>query len=543
MYHARDPGHTPPMSSTSSSGELPVLVQRPPHPDTGAVLGGRYTLHEVRGTGGFATVFRAMDRVLDAPVAIKLANEVPSVQDYQRFDAEARLAARLQHPNIIRVLDYNEYRGRPYSVMPLLQGRVLRDRRGTHWFTISRLMQQLCGAIRALHEQVAFNDEGHRTRVLHRDIKPANCFVSERSGLEPHLTLLDLGLCKWMGDSVHTTRGHIVGSTAYMAPECIVGVEASVRSEVYSLGVTFYELLTGELPYGDEITTAVRMMQDPTARPPSPRDRQPDIPESLAMLVMRAMAPHMPQRYDSVAAMMTALDRVIGRVPTHRKAHQTVGVAPVIPLRPLEVVPDAAPAPAPVAVAVAVAEPPSPPRRSRRFVPVVALLVGLGAVGVTTVQLMRAASPQVGPELPPAEPQPDPEPAALVDDEPAPPPPSDLDEDWLPYGPEPLASPAQPAAGRVARPVDDSPPLLATPTAEEIAQGTIPNLRGCPNPPPVFFAQLHIERGHATVQLLDGNPVDNSLPWQACARRELESVQYPRAVGTTTLRLRLFLVP
>jgi eukaryotic-like serine/threonine-protein kinase len=528
LYHVGEPGHTAGMSS--SSGEtLPTPAVRRPSADTGKILGDRYTLHEVRGTGGFATVFRATDRVLDAPVAVKLANEVPSLQDCQRFDAEARLAARLQHPNIIRVMDYGDHEGRPFSVMPLLQGRVLRDHRGSHWYTISRLMQQLCAAIRALHEQVAFNDEGHRTRVLHRDIKPANCFVSDRPGLEPHLTLLDLGLCKWMGDSVHTTRGRIVGSTAYMAPECIVGIEASVRSEVYSLGVTFYELLTGELPYGDDFTAAVRVMQDPASRAPSPRERQSDIPESLAALVMRAMAPHMPERFTSVAVMMTALDRVIGRVPPQRTTAAPGTVAPVIPLRPLELVqqavPEVATPPAPTA---------APPRapRIRRLWPLALITSGLGVLALTLTRDL-AREPTSSPtdhELP--APPLEPAPAALPTVDTPPAEPIAVDTPIM-IGPEPPPKPLQ----RAPRPTT----IAAVPTDPEAAARTaIPALRACPHPPASFFAQLRVADGHASLLALDGSPVNDALSWHACSRRALEAVQYPPDTPPT-LRIRLIL--
>jgi hypothetical protein len=156
---------------------------------------------------------------------------------------------------------------------------------------------------------------------------------------------------------------------------------------------------------------------------------------------------------------------------------------------------------------------------------------------------MRAASPQTGPELP-VDPQPEPL-AALVDDEPAAPvaPPAD-DLPAPAYGPDPpLAVQTRAAPARAARPMAVPPPLPPQPSAMAMALAAIPTLRGCPNPPARFFAQLHIEHGRATIDKIDGLDFNPTLSWQACARRVLEAVQYPRVVGSSTLRVNFILAP
>ena len=180
--------------------------------DTGCVLKERYALREVRGAGGFATVYRAKDiafTILEVSVAVKLAHDRLTVKNRRRFEREANVAAQINHPNIVRVLDYGVLDGRPWFVMPLLTGQSLQLRRGGHWLDMSRLMQQLCSAVHAMHLGTSLSEPGLRTQVLHRDIKPLNCFVTEREHCEPHLTLLDLGLCKLPGVQRLTSVGAV----------------------------------------------------------------------------------------------------------------------------------------------------------------------------------------------------------------------------------------------------------------------------------------------------------------------------------------------
>ncbi len=301
-------------------------------PDSGQVLAGRYELGEVCGVGGFARVYQARDRRIGTMVAVKLLDAVPRAVERSRFAREVEISASIVHPNLVRITDTGEHDGRPYAVMPLLHGRVLAQRRGADWRQVCRWMRQFLDGVRALHEARAFTPAAAPTRVLHRDIKPANCFVSD----DGHLTILDFGLVKLLDRGPRVTATHaILGTSAYMAPECLFALPASERSDVYSLGVTFFEMLTGELPY----TGGLADLHERHAKAlpaPSVRDLRPEIPADLAELVQMAMAPLPADRHESVARMLRKLDSILRRIGD-------VAAAPPTPR------PEAAPTPRPAA--------------------------------------------------------------------------------------------------------------------------------------------------------------------------------------------------
>lgn len=301
-------------------------------PDSGLLLAGRYELGDVCGVGGFARVYQARDRRLATMVAVKLLDAVPDEATRARFAREVEISASIVHPNLIRITDTGEHEGRSYAVMPLLHGRVLAWRRGADWRQVCRWMRQFLDGVRALHEARAFTPAATPTRVLHRDIKPANCFVSD----DGHLTVLDFGLVKPLDRGPRVTATHaILGTSAYMAPECLFALPASERSDVYSLGVTFFEMLTGELPYtGGLAELHERHAQAEPA--PSVRDLRPEIPADLAELVQTAMAPLPADRPESVARMLRQLDRILRRIGD-------VAAAPPTPRPALALVPPVAP--------------------------------------------------------------------------------------------------------------------------------------------------------------------------------------------------------
>lgn len=563
--------------------------------DTGCVLKERYALREVRGAGGFATVYRAKDlafTVLEVSVAVKLAHDKLNVKNRRRFEREANVAAQINHPNIVRVLDYGVLEGRPWFVMPLLTGHSLHLRRGGHWLDMSRLMQQLCSAVHAMHLGTALSQPGLRTQVLHRDIKPLNCFVTEREHCEPHLTLLDLGLCKLPGVQRLTSAGTTVGTGSYMAPECIVGaVPSTIRSEIYALGVTFFELLTGELP---DPTHRIRGLTDDTVQAPDPRALRPEIPGDLAALVMRAMAPQLSRRFPDVGAMMTAIAAVLGRVGVRRAppAHQREGLAPVIPLHPVphvelasegtvlkadtDLEPPAAPRVQPAQVPTVAPEAP----KIAEFVPVTPATPELALVAieertaplpavVPEVLLVEApAGPLPGarpvlrrwliltsaivagvvaltalrpvPPEPAVEPSPPPVPAARRESPealtatlpaylPPPSPPQDI----------PLEKKTTRLQTRVAPTVEDAAAIQAAIQAS--AEAAIPALRGCPDHPSHLSAQLQVHQRRGAVLMVDGEPVDDLNPWHTCVRRELGRTEYPPTLAPVKARVRFVL--
>ena len=562
--------------------------------DTGCVLKERYALREVRGAGGFATVYRAKDlafTVLEVSVAVKLAHDKLNVKNRRRFEREANVAAQINHPNIVRVLDYGVLDGRPWFVMPLLQGHSLQLRRGGHWLDMSRLMQQLCSAVHAMHLGTALSQPGLRTQVLHRDIKPLNCFVTEREHCEPHLTLLDLGLCKLPGVQRLTSAGTTVGTSSYMAPECIVGaVPSTIRSEIYALGVTFFELLTGELP---DPTHRIRGLTDDTVQAPDPRTLRPELPADLAAIVMRAMAPQLSRRFPDVGAMMTAIAAVLGRVGVRRAppAHQREGLAPVIPLHPVphvelasestvlkadtapepaaaprvqpvqvpavtpaELVPATpatpelglvaleeknAPLPAVVPEVLLVEAPAAGPLPGAR--PVLRgasvrrwlILTSATAVGVVALAALRPVPPE-----PLMEPSPPPVPAARRD------PPAALTAALPAYLPPPsppqgtpLEKKASRVQARVAPTVEDAAAIQEA--IQTSAEAAILALRSCPDHPSHLSAQLQVHLRRGAVLMVDGEPVEDLNSWHACVMRELGQIEYPLTLAPVKARIRL----
>ena len=552
--------------------------------DTGCVLKERYALREVRGAGGFATVYRAKDlafTVLEVSVAVKLAHDKLNVKNRRRFEREANVAAQINHPNIVRVLDYGVLDGRPWFVMPLLQGHSLQLRRGGHWLDMSRLMQQLCSAVHAMHLGTALSQPGLRTQVLHRDIKPLNCFVTEREHCEPHLTLLDLGLCKLPGVQRLTSAGTTVGTSSYMAPECIIGaVPSTIRSEIYALGVTFFELLTGELP---DPTHRIRGLTDDTVQAPDPRTLRPELPADLAAIVMRAMAPQLSRRFPDVGAMMTAIAAVLGRVGVRRAppAHPREGIAPVIPLHPvphvelasegtllkadtdLEPPPKIKPALVPVVVPVTpttpklalialeaknaplpavapevliVAAPAGPPvLRGASGVRRWLILTSAIATGVVALAALRPVPPDllVRPSPPPTPAAKNDSPEALLPTLPA----------YLPPpSPPPDILPEKKTARLQARVTSTTEEVASIQAAiQTSAEAAVPALRGCPDYPSYLSAQLQVHLGQGAVLMVDGEAIDALNTWHTCVRRELGRIKYPHTRAPVKARIRLSL--
>ncbi len=207
---------------------------------------GRYKIIELIGKGGMATVYKALDSRLDREVAIKfIRSEVFPVAEMdmlrKRFEREAKSLGRLSHPNIVPVIDYGEFEGAPYLVMVYISGGTLRDRLGKPipWRNAVQTLLPIAHALQYVHDQ----------NIINRDIKPSNILLTENG--EPLLT--DFGLVKIYGDKKKnitniTVSGAGLGTPDYMAPEQWIG-KTTAQSDLYSLGVVLYEMITGHCPY------------------------------------------------------------------------------------------------------------------------------------------------------------------------------------------------------------------------------------------------------------------------------------------------------
>ncbi|MCA9705990.1 MAG: protein kinase [Myxococcales bacterium] len=265
---------------------------------TGSLLEGRYRVGEALGVGGMGAVFEAEHIRLGRKVALKVMR--PLYMQYRhhvaRFMQEARAASQVKHPNVVEILDVGETpEGTVYTVMELLDGEdlatILRREERLSWPRVHDILVQVVAALEAAHEQ----------GVIHRDVKPANCILVRGKHGEPVVKMVDFGIAKFHddrfmdGDDPLTKTGEVIGTPAYMAPELALGKAANARTDVYSVGVLAYQMLTGERPFGG--ATAVEMHLNQTTRPPvAPRQREPSIPSPVEALILQMLAANPEER-------------------------------------------------------------------------------------------------------------------------------------------------------------------------------------------------------------------------------------------------------
>ncbi len=262
-------------------GELVEL----PDPRIGTVLAGRYVIDEVIGEGGMATVYRAHHKLVDRPVAVKIMNPMlasdPIVRE--RFRREARSAQKLAHPNIIEIFDQGDTEdGTCYIVMELLRGESLAAVVGHGRLEVDRAIHVMIQIARGIAR-------AHDLEVIHRDLKPENIFLCRRDDGSDLVKLLDFGIAKSRQDSRLTGQGELFGTPQYMAPERILGNDTGGSSDIYALGVVFFEMLSGELPFNapDIATFFVKHMNEPARSLQALNSR---IPAALDELVGKMLA-------------------------------------------------------------------------------------------------------------------------------------------------------------------------------------------------------------------------------------------------------------
>jgi serine/threonine protein kinase len=253
----------------------------------GAVVDGRYRIRGRIGSGGMADVYLAEDQQLGREVAIKVLHRrfARDQQFVERFKREARAAAGLNHPNVVNIFDRGEHDGTYYIAMENLPGRTLRDLLHEE----APLDQE-----RAIHFGVQILQAAgfaHRNGIVHRDFKPHNVIV----GADDRLKVTDFGIAR-AGASEMTETGSIMGTAQYLSPEQAQGQHVEAASDIYSIGVMLYEMLTGQVPFtGDSaVSIALKHVND---EPIPIRQLRPDVHPALEAAVMRALAKDPAQRY------------------------------------------------------------------------------------------------------------------------------------------------------------------------------------------------------------------------------------------------------
>jgi serine/threonine-protein kinase len=268
------------------------------------VLSGRYRLGSKLGSGGMSTVYLAQDEVLDRPVAVKLLHrEISEEADQlERFRREARAAARLSHPNLVGVIDAGEDEGRPYIVFEYVEGQTLKQR-----------IQAGEGGLE-VDEAVAYAIEigrglsaAHSRKLIHRDVKPQNVLIDP----DGRAKVTDFGIARSLESEGLTATGRVLGTTDYVSPEQAMGEDVDERSDVYSLGVVLYEMLSGEVPFSAETQVGVAMkhVNNPM---PDVRTKRPEVPIEVAGVINRSTAKDARDRYSSVSEMVLDLETGLG---------------------------------------------------------------------------------------------------------------------------------------------------------------------------------------------------------------------------------------
>jgi beta-lactam-binding protein with PASTA domain/predicted Ser/Thr protein kinase len=327
--------------------------------EAGAIIDGRYRVTGRLGSGGMADVYAAEDLQLGRRVALKLLYRrfAEDAEFVERFRREASSAAGLQHPNVVSIYDRGETDGTSYIAMELIDGRTLKQ-------VVAQDGPLEPGRAAALIGQVLRAARfAHRRGVIHRDLKPHNVMVDA----EDRAKVTDFGIAR-AGASDMTQTGSIMGTAQYLSPEQAQGLPVSAASDLYSIGIMLYELLTGMIPFDGEsaVTIALKQVSEP---PMPPSALRPGLPPALEGVVLRALEKEPARRFADADEFLTALEHASTAVPDH------VGVAAAAPM-PTSAMPPVGP-PTSVYAPYAPAEPPPEPEHRDGGRWWIALLAGL----------------------------------------------------------------------------------------------------------------------------------------------------------------------
>jgi eukaryotic-like serine/threonine-protein kinase len=284
----------------------------------GTLLGGRYRLDAQIGRGGMSTVYRAFDTVLERPVAIKLMHrEIASDSDQlERFRREARSVARLNHPHIVTVIDAGE---EPLPDSELSDGELATGRVGTPYIVLEYVEGETLKALirregpLEIPRAIAYAIElaralgaAHECLIVHRDVKPQNVLI----GVEGSAKITDFGIARTLTEEGLTMDGRVLGTTDYVSPEQALGQSVTGQSDLYSLGIVLYEMLTGAVPFTGESPVAVAMKHVREDVPDVQLGR-PEVSAATASVVDRATAKDLEERYPNAASMVADLEEAL----------------------------------------------------------------------------------------------------------------------------------------------------------------------------------------------------------------------------------------
>lgn len=279
--------------------------------DIGKKLGGRYKIIRHLGTGGMANVYLGHDLILDRDVAIKVLrfDFRNNTDALRRFQREALAATQLIHPNIVGVYDVDEEDGIQYIVMEYVEGNDLKH------YIVENGASKPEKAVHIMKQVLSAIALAHRNRIIHRDIKPQNLLITH----DDTIKVTDFGIAVALSETSLTQTNTLLGSVHYLSPEQARGGMATVKSDIYALGIVLYELLSGEVPFDGEsaVSIALKHFQEPM---PSIRKRNPAVPQSLENIILKATAKEPVDRYDYCEEMLADLETVL----EPSRAHEAV---------------------------------------------------------------------------------------------------------------------------------------------------------------------------------------------------------------------------
>ena len=360
---------------------------------SGEILDGRYRIIERISQGAMGVVYRAVRTNLDRQVAIKVMHVAlpEAMKVRERFEREAQVMARLDHPHCVSIIDYGLHDNKPYVVMELVRGRSL------HELLVEQKRLEIPRAVDVMRQILSGLAHAHEQGIIHRDIKPGNIMVTPKAPLGLHVRLLDFGLARIAEGSSSISNGVAVGTPSYMAPEQCRGEPVDATVDIYACGVVLFEMLTGKKPLssGDPITTIKMQMEQ---APPRLAEVTPGDYGALEDIVARALEKAPAARFPSAIAMSEALDAALGG----RTAAESTAVLPAAGAEPSVSIS--------IEVGSSVVEKPRsyvrPIAPSSRgwFVVVLVLLALAAAGGAAYVFVIRAEPPPPAPAAPPAPP-------------------------------------------------------------------------------------------------------------------------------------------
>ncbi|MBI5952144.1 MAG: serine/threonine protein kinase [Chloroflexi bacterium] len=266
---------------------------------------GKYRILEPLGRGGMAQVYKAYHPQLDRYMAVKILRSdlVESEEFLARFRHEAHAVSGLRHANIVQVFDFDMQDDYYYMVMELLEGDTLRSLLNN--YRVRKQRMPLAEIVRITKDVLSGLSYAHGEGIIHRDIKPANIMLTKKG----QAVLTDFGIAQIVGSTQHTVSGALMGTLNYMAPEQGLKGECDTRSDIYSLGIVLYEMLTGYTPFDADTPLAILMkhLNDPL---PLPTQVDPTLPLALEMIVLKALAKDPDDRFQSADEMRKALENV-----------------------------------------------------------------------------------------------------------------------------------------------------------------------------------------------------------------------------------------